>query len=76
VEKDGWEVGGEQLKAAPRGYAADHPRIDLLRHKQLFAGRSYGFDEVIHSATLTDRIRADWRALRPLIEWFATHAAG
>lgn len=25
---------GDQLKRPPRGYAADHPDIDLLRHKQ------------------------------------------
>jgi uncharacterized protein (TIGR02453 family) len=76
LEKDGWEVGGDQLKTAPRGYAADHPRIDLLRRKQLFLGRSYGFDEVIHSPALADRVRADWRTLRPLVEWLATHADG
>jgi uncharacterized protein (TIGR02453 family) len=76
LEKDGWEVGGDQLKTAPRGYAADHPRIDLLRRKQLFLGRSYGFDEVIHSPALADRVRADWRALRPLVEWLATPADG
>ncbi len=40
-QKDGWDVGGEQLKTSPRGYAADHPRIDLLRRKQLFVGRLY-----------------------------------
>lgn len=70
-DKDGWDVGGDQLKTAPRGYAADHPRIDLLRRKQLFVGRDYGFDEVIHSSALAERVRADWRALRPLVEWLA-----
>ena len=72
-EKDGWDVGGDQLKTAPRGYAADHPRIDLLRRKQLFVGRGYGFDEVIHTPALADRVRTDWRALRPLVEWVAAH---
>ena len=38
LTKAGWEIGGDQLKTAPRGYPADHKRIDLLRHKQLFAG--------------------------------------
>ena len=37
---EGYEIGGEQLKTAPRGYDRDHPRIELLRHKQLFAGRT------------------------------------
>ena len=68
---DGWEIGGEQLKTAPRGWPADHPRIDLLRRKQLFVGRSYGFEEDAIGPTLADRVRDDWRALRPLVEWIA-----
>ncbi len=32
---DGWSVGGDTLKTSPRGYDADHPRIELLRHKSL-----------------------------------------
>src|SRR6201996_8440217 len=36
LEADGVAVHGHgSLKTAPRGYAADHPRIDLLRHKGL-----------------------------------------
>src|SRR5690606_33851921 len=30
MEKAGWEVGGDRLKTSPRGWDADHPRIDLL----------------------------------------------
>ena len=69
LEKDGFEVGGERLKTSPRGYDADHPRIDLLRHKQLFVGRSYGFEPDAIDAGLVDRVRADWQALRPLVSW-------
>ena len=69
LEKDGFEVGGERLKTSPRGYEADHPRIDLLRHKQLFVGRSYGFEPDAIDAGLVDRVRADWQALRPLVSW-------
>ena len=28
LEKDGFEISGERLKTSPRGYDADHPRID------------------------------------------------
>ena len=73
---DGWDVGGERLRTAPRGYAADHPRIDLLRHKQLVVGRSYGFEDVIASPALAERVREDWRVLRPLVEWVAIRVAG
>jgi uncharacterized protein (TIGR02453 family) len=69
LERAGFEVGGEQLKTSPRGYDADHPRIHLLRHKQLFVGRSYGFEADAIDAGLLDRVRADWQALRPLVSW-------
>ncbi len=69
LEGDGFGIDGEQLKTTPRGYSADHPRIGLLRHKSLAAGKSYGFEPVIHTPELLDRVRADWRALRPLVEW-------
>jgi uncharacterized protein (TIGR02453 family) len=65
----GWDVSGEQLKTAPRGYDAGHPRIDLLRHKSLFVSRSYGFEPVVHTPELVDRVREDWRAARPVVEW-------
>lgn len=69
LEKAGFEVGGERLKTTPRGYDADHPRIDLLRHKQVIVGRSYGFEKFIHSPELLDHVRDDWRALKPLVTW-------
>jgi uncharacterized protein (TIGR02453 family) len=72
---DGWELGGDKLKTSPRGYDADHPRIDLLRHKSLTMGRSYGFEPVIHTPELLDRVRDDWRAARPLVEWVSANAA-
>ncbi len=67
----GFEVGGERLKTTPRGWSADHPRIDLLRHKSLFVGRSYGFEPFVHTPELLDRVRADWRRLRPLVQWLS-----
>lgn len=69
LEKDGFEIDGQRLKTAPRGYAKDHPRIDLLRMKTVLGMRSYGFEPVIHTPELLDRVRADWRALRPLVTW-------
>ena len=74
IERKGYEVGGDRLKTTPRGYDADHPRIELLRHRSLTAGRSLGFEPVIHTGALLDEIRKDWRAARPLVEWIADHA--
>jgi uncharacterized protein (TIGR02453 family) len=74
LTKQEWEVGGERLKTSPRGYDADHPRIELLRHKSLTLGRSYGFEPVIHTAELLDLVRTDWQAARPFVEWISTNA--
>jgi len=76
LEKAGFEVGGERLKTSPRGYDADHPRVELLRHKSITVGRTIGFDKVIHTPKLVDLVRKDWRALRPLVDWVAERVGG
>lgn len=67
----GFEVGGDRLKTAPRGFDADHPRIELLRHRSLVVTRDYGFEPIIHTPELVDAVRADWTATKPLVEWLA-----
>jgi uncharacterized protein (TIGR02453 family) len=69
LQRKGFELGGDRLKTTPRGYDADHPRIDLLRHKSMTLGKSYGFEPVIHTPELLDLVRKDWRALRPFVDW-------
>ncbi|MFC5729526.1 MULTISPECIES: DUF2461 domain-containing protein [Nocardioides] len=71
LERGGFEVAGERLKSAPRGYDRDHPRIDLLRMKTVLGMRSYGFEPFVHTVELLDRVREDWRKLRPLVSWIA-----
>jgi len=76
AEKKGYAVSGDRLKTAPRGFDAEHPRIELLRFKQLTVGRSLGFEPVIHTPGLLAEVRKDWRASRPIVEWIAEHTAG
>jgi uncharacterized protein (TIGR02453 family) len=71
LEKAGFTIGGDRLKTSPRGYDADHPRIELLRHRSLTVGHDYGFEPVIHTPELVDAVRKDWKAARPLVEWVA-----
>jgi len=73
LEGRGFEVGGDRLKTTPRGYAADHPRIELLRHRSLTVGHPLGFEPVIHTPELLDLVRSDWGSLRPLVAWAAEH---
>ena len=76
AEKKGYDVSGDRLKTAPRGFDKEHPRIELLRFKQLIVGRSLGFEPVIHGPELLAEVRKDWRAARPTVEWIAEHTAG
>lgn len=69
LERGGFEIGGDRLKTAPRGYDKEHPRIELLRHKSLLGTKKYGFEPFIHTAELLDCVRQDWRKLRPLVGW-------
>ena len=75
LERGGFEVAGERLKSAPRGYDKDHPRIELLRMKTVLGMKRYGFDPFVHTAELLDRVRDDWRRLRPLVSWLAEHGS-
>ena len=74
LRRDGWELGGDTLKTSPRGYDPGHPRIELLRHRSMTLGRSYGFEPVIHTSELLDLVRADWRAATPFVRWVTENA--
>jgi uncharacterized protein (TIGR02453 family) len=65
----GFELGGDRVKTRPRGVAADHPRLDLMRHESLLAGRRHTPAPALHTAATADLVRADWVTLRPLVAW-------
>jgi uncharacterized protein (TIGR02453 family) len=66
-----FEVDGRPLKTQPRGYAADNPRIDLLRFRALTVARHYPVEPWIGTRKAFTSVRGDWRAMRPLMEWLA-----
>ncbi|KQU06930.1 hypothetical protein ASG56_04980 [Rhodococcus sp. Leaf7] len=69
LEGRGYDRGGDRLKTSPRGYDADHPRIDLLRHKSLTLGRGFGCPPWLDTEACADHVRAAWRDFTPLMEW-------
>jgi uncharacterized protein (TIGR02453 family) len=73
LEAAGLTVAGERLKSRPRGFDADHPRLELLRFKSLYAWRSWPPDDVLHGPGVLDRVAQTWRTLRPLQEWLSDH---
>ena len=68
-----WQVDGNPVKTRPRGVDPDAPRLDLLRNRQLTVMRHYEPEEWVGTRAAFTRIRADWRAIRPLIEWLADY---
>lgn len=70
----GWEIGGDQLRTAPRGVPRDHPRIGLLRHRALTAMRWEPDGDVVTTPLLLDEVRRRWEELRPLVDWLAATA--
>jgi len=74
LERDGYEVWGEELKLVPRPYPRDHPRARLLRHRRFVVGRSYGLQPWVGTPEALERVVAVWRAARPATEWFRVHA--
>lgn len=74
LKRRGWKLGGDTVKTAPRDYAAEHPRIELLRYKTMTLGKPYRFDPVIQTPKLLDKVRQDWRAGRPFVEWLRRHS--
>jgi uncharacterized protein (TIGR02453 family) len=73
LRKDGFDIHGDQLKTRPRGFPPDHPRVDLLRHKTLTAGREWPPEEWLGSAECLDVVAGGWRALSPLNHWLETN---
>ncbi|HVK23001.1 MAG TPA: DUF2461 domain-containing protein [Actinokineospora sp.] len=73
LRRQGWEIHGDQLKSTPRGYAKDHPRIDLLRYRSVYAARVWEPDDVLHERDCLNRVRKAWRQLRPFNEWAFDH---
>lgn len=69
LEAAGFEISGETLKTAPRGFTTDHPRIGLLRHKSLTAGLLVPSPPWIDSPRTLTEVRTAWDAMRPLVEW-------
>lgn len=65
--------GRTELKTAPRGYAADHPRIDLLRQDGLIGIWSHPPRAWLHTAKARDHVAEGWRTLAPLNQWLRKH---
>ena len=74
LREKGYEVEThERLKSAPRGYAADHPRIELLRMKDIFAGKTFEREPWLSTRRAVERVQKTIADVRPLRDWVRDH---
>src|SRR5215470_19568485 len=66
-------ISHEALKSAPRGYPADHPRIDLLRNKGLVAYREWPVEAWLATPAAADRVKEFLATTQPLTDWLDAH---
>ena len=69
----GLELAAPALKRAPRGYPPGHPRIDLLRLRELTVHRRHELAPWLHEARCSEVVRTQLEAARPLVAWLAEH---
>lgn len=66
----GYPLGdGDPLKTAPRGWAKDHPRIELLRRRRLEAFRRHEPGPWLHTRELVDVVREGFAVLQEWNAW-------
>jgi uncharacterized protein (TIGR02453 family) len=73
LRRKGFDVDTHaRLEAPPRGYDATHPRADLLRMKDIFAGKLFGPADV-SSAKVLDSVVKAIGAVEPFRVWLREH---
>jgi uncharacterized protein (TIGR02453 family) len=73
AEKANLELWGESLASAPRGYAKDHERIELLRRKSLSLGATLRFGRGISRRDGLLFVAKTWRGAAPVTAWLDEH---
>jgi len=58
------DMQGDQLKTVPRGFAKDHPAINLLRYKQFWFDHPFTDKEVM-ADDFIDQINKTFKSIRP-----------
>jgi uncharacterized protein (TIGR02453 family) len=61
---------GEQLSSAPRGYAKDHPAIDILRYKQFILKHPFT-DKEVCSPDFVKKVSDTFKKMRPFLNYMS-----
>ena len=61
---------GEQVKTALKGFAKDHPAIDLLRYKKYWFEHSFTDEEVL-SPDFSNQVNKTFKSIRPFFNYMS-----
>jgi uncharacterized protein (TIGR02453 family) len=64
------KMRGEQVSSAPRGYAKDHPAIDLLKYKQFILRHEFTEKEVC-SPDFVNKVNDVFKKMRPFLNYLS-----
>ncbi len=70
---EGFDLDGNRLKTAPRGWHRDHPRIEDLRLRNLAWHRTFVPGPWVFEAKCRSVVADSWRALDRWNLWLGTH---
>jgi hypothetical protein len=73
LRRKGYNVDTHETVNSPRGFAADHPRVDLLRMKDIFAGKMIKPGPVLASRKSVAAVKKVMDDVHPLSEWLRRH---
>lgn len=69
IEAAGYEVHGDALKRAPRGVDPEHPRVELLKRKGIFASAHHEPSDWMFQPTALERVVKVFADAEPLSAW-------
>lgn len=71
LSQEGLQIDGDRLKSRPRGVPADHPHLEWLRFRTMYVERRWEPAAWMGTPVVVDRVRGEWEAMRPLMDWLA-----
>lgn len=76
LQRSSFLVDGRHLASRPRGWAANHPRLELAWYTTLLASRQIGPEVLGSGPECLAAVSATWRELVPLISWLVENLDG
>ena len=68
--------GHDMLKKSPRGYPADHPRVELLRYKGIIAWKEWPVEPWLGTSAAKQHVAGFLGACQPLCAWLEANVGG